>query len=71
MKLSFTQKVIIHKRMICILRQSKSSHSQSAADKLEATLNGVDGVLYSGAEKGRKEAAYWQALFQLQQEGEL
>ncbi|ELS8947833.1 hypothetical protein ACE34P_002871 [Vibrio fluvialis] len=68
-RLSFTQKVLLHKRMVELLRQSKSEHSLSAADKLEATLNGMQGITYSGMEAGRKEAAYEQARFQLEKEG--
>lgn len=70
-RLAFTQKIAIHHRMVDILRKSNSEYSQSAADKLEATLNGMTGIKYNGWEAGRKEAAYEQALFQLDKEGVL
>lgn len=70
-RLSFTQKAALHNRMIEILRGFDCEHSQSAADKLQATLKGLKGVRYTGWEACRKEVAYEKAKFQLEQEGVL
>ncbi|EIF8948407.1 hypothetical protein ACT7PS_000231 [Vibrio cholerae] len=70
-RLSFTQKAALHNRMIEILKGFNCEHSQSAADKLQATLKGMKGVRYSGWEACRKELAYEQAKFQLEKEGVL
>lgn len=70
-RLSFTQKAALHHRMIKILKGFNCEHSQSAADKLQATLKGMKGVKYTGWEAGRKELAYEQAKYQLENEGVL
>ncbi|EGR0411285.1 hypothetical protein ACEOXO_000200 [Vibrio cholerae] len=70
-RLTFTQKAALHNRMIDILRKFDCEHSQSAADKLQATLKGMKGVKYTGWEACRKELAYEQAKFQLEKEGVL
>lgn len=70
-RLTFTQKAALHNRMIDILRKFDCEHSQSAADKLQATLKGMKGVKYNGWEACRKELAYEQAKFQLEKEGVL
>lgn len=70
-RLSFTQKAALHNRMIEILRGFNCEHSQSAADKLQATLKGMTGIKYNGWEACRKELAYEQAKFQLENEGVL
>ncbi|NAR20894.1 hypothetical protein [Vibrio cholerae] len=49
-RLSFTQKAALHNRMINILRKFDCEHSQSAADKLQATLKGMTGIKYTGWE---------------------
>ncbi|EKO3796943.1 hypothetical protein P0F38_003016 [Vibrio metschnikovii] len=70
-RLTFTQKVALHNRMIDILRKHNCHHSDSAADKLQATLDGMTGIKYNGWEACRKELAYQQAKFQLKKEGVL
>ncbi|EKO3600678.1 hypothetical protein M6B40_002893 [Vibrio metschnikovii] len=69
--LTFTQKAALHNRMIKILRSHNCHHSDSTADKLQATLDGMTGVKYNGWEACRKELAYQQAKFQLKKEGVL
>ncbi|WP_246749708.1 hypothetical protein, partial [Vibrio cholerae] len=70
-RLSFTQKAALHHRMIKILKGFNCEHSQSAANKLQATLKGMTGIKYTGWEACRKELAFEKAKFQLEKEGVL
>ncbi|WP_277206859.1 hypothetical protein [Vibrio misgurnus] len=70
-RMSFTQKIALHKRMIDILLSSDTEPSQTAAEKLKATLEGMQGIKYSAAETVRKEIAFEMAKHQLIKEGVL
>ena len=70
-EMKFLTKIQIQRRMQQILIAENNPVSLSAADKIEATLNGYAGIKYSGQEAGRKERAYVIARHQLTAENAL
>lgn len=70
-KPSFLQIVQTQRRMQRILVASGHPVSIAVADKIEATLNGYEGIKYTAQEAGRKEYAYVIAKHQLKAEAEL